>query len=214
MQARYYDPVIGRFYSNDPVDSVSHLRNTEGIQGFNRYSYAINNPYKYTDPDGRCVTGIFTIPCAIAVAKIGHKIYKVHGNKIAVSATTATVAIKGKNFVEQSEKSINERIKNGEKFSDDPIGLINAENKRKQDFFKKVVPAAGEFGNAASSAVYNGSSLAADALSVNDAANTIMDEIQSNNQTNNNSSRRSDNGMSGVSVRVCSGTGAQKDGCR
>ena len=53
MQARYYDPVIGRFYSNDPVDSVSHLSRTGGIHGFNRYAYANNNPYKYTDPDGR-----------------------------------------------------------------------------------------------------------------------------------------------------------------
>ena len=52
MQARYYDPIIGRFYSNDPVDAVSHLGNAEGIKGFNRYSYAVNNPYKYTDPSG------------------------------------------------------------------------------------------------------------------------------------------------------------------
>ena len=52
MQARYYDPVIGRFYSNDPVDSFSHL-SQENIQGFNRYNYAYNNPYKYTDPDGK-----------------------------------------------------------------------------------------------------------------------------------------------------------------
>jgi len=55
MQARYYDPVIGRFYSNDPVDAVSHLSNEEGIKGFNRYSYAVNNPYKYIDPDGKAV---------------------------------------------------------------------------------------------------------------------------------------------------------------
>jgi hypothetical protein len=55
MQARYYDPVIGRFYSNDPVDAVSHLNNAEGIKGFNRYSYAVNNPYKYVDPDGKAV---------------------------------------------------------------------------------------------------------------------------------------------------------------
>jgi len=55
MQARYYDPVIGRFYSNDPVVSVSHLGHAEGIKGFNRYSYAVNNPFKYTDPDGEKV---------------------------------------------------------------------------------------------------------------------------------------------------------------
>ena len=55
MQARYYDPVIGRFYSNDPVDAVSHLGNAEGIMGFIRYSYAVNNPYKYTVPDGQAI---------------------------------------------------------------------------------------------------------------------------------------------------------------
>jgi len=37
--------VIGRFYSNDPVG----VRDTHS---FNRYSYANNNPYKFTDPTG------------------------------------------------------------------------------------------------------------------------------------------------------------------
>jgi len=46
MQARYYDPVIGRFYSNDPVGFTN-------VHTFNRYAYANNNPYKYGDPDGR-----------------------------------------------------------------------------------------------------------------------------------------------------------------
>jgi RHS repeat-associated protein len=46
MQARYYDPVIGRFYSNDPIGF-------RDIHSFNRYAYANNNPYKYTDPDGK-----------------------------------------------------------------------------------------------------------------------------------------------------------------
>ncbi|MCF2827305.1 MULTISPECIES: RHS repeat domain-containing protein [unclassified Pseudoalteromonas] len=52
MQARYYDPVIGRFYSNDPVDSMGHMARGNPVHGFNRYAYANNNPYKYTDPDG------------------------------------------------------------------------------------------------------------------------------------------------------------------
>ena len=47
MQARYYDPVIGRFYSNDPVGFVPN-----SMHSFNRYTYANNNPYKYTDPNG------------------------------------------------------------------------------------------------------------------------------------------------------------------
>jgi uncharacterized protein RhaS with RHS repeats len=45
MQARYYDPLIGRFYSNDPMGF-------RDVHSFNRYAYANNNPYKYTDPDG------------------------------------------------------------------------------------------------------------------------------------------------------------------
>lgn len=46
MQARYYDPLIGRFYSNDPVGFTGE------VDTFNRYSYVANNPYKYTDPTG------------------------------------------------------------------------------------------------------------------------------------------------------------------
>ena len=38
MQARYYDPVIGRFYSNDPIGF-------RDIHSFNRYVYVNNNPY-------------------------------------------------------------------------------------------------------------------------------------------------------------------------
>ncbi len=48
MKARYFDPQIGRFYSNDPVGfSIGNP------MMFNRYAYANNNPYSYIDPDGR-----------------------------------------------------------------------------------------------------------------------------------------------------------------
>ncbi len=67
MQARYYDPVIGRFYSNDPVDALGHMQRGNSItHGFNRYAYANNNPYKYTDPDGKFVVLAPLVPPAIA----------------------------------------------------------------------------------------------------------------------------------------------------
>jgi RHS repeat-associated protein len=47
MQQRYYDPMIGRFLSVDPVTATSVGGN------FNRYWYANDNPYSFTDPDGR-----------------------------------------------------------------------------------------------------------------------------------------------------------------
>jgi RHS repeat-associated protein len=48
MQQRYYDPVAGRFLSIDPVTT-----DARSGRGFNRYAYAVNNPYAYVDPDGR-----------------------------------------------------------------------------------------------------------------------------------------------------------------
>lgn len=47
MQQRYYDPAIGRFLSVDPVAARPIGDN------FSRYWYANNNPYRFTDPDGR-----------------------------------------------------------------------------------------------------------------------------------------------------------------
>lgn len=43
-----------RFVSVDPVSAQQHIQKGN-IQGFNRYAYANNNPYKYVDPDGRDV---------------------------------------------------------------------------------------------------------------------------------------------------------------
>jgi RHS repeat-associated protein len=52
MQQRYYDPGIGRFLSVDPVTA-----NPKNGSNFNRYWYANNNPYRFTDPDGRYTCG-------------------------------------------------------------------------------------------------------------------------------------------------------------
>jgi len=49
MQARYYDPVIGRFLSVDPTTFVD----TGNPSYFNRYRYCANDPINCTDPTGR-----------------------------------------------------------------------------------------------------------------------------------------------------------------
>ncbi|WP_236685844.1 RHS repeat-associated core domain-containing protein [Pseudoxanthomonas suwonensis] len=48
MQQRYYDPVLGIFLSVDPVTAYE----SKDWRQFNRYAYAFNNPYMFTDPDG------------------------------------------------------------------------------------------------------------------------------------------------------------------
>ena len=47
MNGRMYDPVISRFLSPDPF-----VQAPEDLQNYNRYSYCLNNPLKYTDPSG------------------------------------------------------------------------------------------------------------------------------------------------------------------
>jgi hypothetical protein len=47
MNGRMYDPLLGRFLNVDPVTSDPYF-----TQGYNKYSYVLNNPLKYTDPSG------------------------------------------------------------------------------------------------------------------------------------------------------------------
>ena len=47
MNGRMYDPNLGRFLSPD-----NYIQSPYNPQNYNRYSYCMNNPLKYTDPDG------------------------------------------------------------------------------------------------------------------------------------------------------------------
>ncbi len=60
-QARYYNSKHGRYTSVDPLTASANVKNP---QTFNRYSYVLNSPYKFTDPlglisssTGACGTG-------------------------------------------------------------------------------------------------------------------------------------------------------------
>jgi RHS repeat-associated protein len=48
MQQRYMDPQIGRFLSRDEMTAYE-----KPLSNFNPYVYANDNPYRFTDPDGR-----------------------------------------------------------------------------------------------------------------------------------------------------------------
>ncbi len=54
MNGRLYDFNIGRFLSPD-----NYVQSPSNPQNYNRYSYCLNNPLKYTDPDGEIFGSLF-----------------------------------------------------------------------------------------------------------------------------------------------------------
>jgi RHS repeat-associated protein len=74
MNGRVYDPQIGRFLSADP-----YIQSPYNTQSYNRYSYTINNPLKYTDPTGNFFGVILGIISAVStnavIAAIGTKLF-------------------------------------------------------------------------------------------------------------------------------------------
>jgi len=66
MQARYYDPVIGRFLSIDPV-GFSPTRPSM----FNRYAYASNDPVNAIDRDGRDPLFVLKTLCSAVTCTVG-----------------------------------------------------------------------------------------------------------------------------------------------
>jgi RHS repeat-associated protein len=60
--ARWFDPVLGRFTSADSIVPA-------GVQGYDRYAFVYNNPLKYIDPSGHNPN-----PCSGAVS--GYKCHR------------------------------------------------------------------------------------------------------------------------------------------
>jgi RHS repeat-associated protein len=50
MNGRVYDPITAMFFSPDP-----YLQAPGNWLNYNRYGYALNNPFLYTDPDGEWI---------------------------------------------------------------------------------------------------------------------------------------------------------------
>lgn len=72
MNGRLYDPVLGRFFSPDPF--VQFHGNP---QNYNRYSYCLNNPLKYTDPSGHFIG---MAPILMGLFNLGQSMIMAHTN--------------------------------------------------------------------------------------------------------------------------------------
>ncbi len=80
MNARTYDPILGRMMQVDPKYELYH--------GWSPYHYTLNNPLLYTDPTGECVTPE-TAPICIAIAKSTAGAIATSATSVAVTAPTA-----------------------------------------------------------------------------------------------------------------------------
>ncbi|GHS87345.1 hypothetical protein FACS1894201_08590 [Bacteroidia bacterium] len=69
MNGRLYDPAIGRMLSPDPYVQLPTY-----TQSFNRYSYCLNNPLKYTDPNGEWwgIDDLVVVGAGFIIGYVGH----------------------------------------------------------------------------------------------------------------------------------------------
>jgi len=66
LRARQYDPVTGRFASEDPLAGSAALPQTQ-----NPYAYAVNDPVGFSDPSGTCIWDLCIGEALLVLAIIG-----------------------------------------------------------------------------------------------------------------------------------------------
>ncbi|MFN7432124.1 MAG: RHS repeat domain-containing protein, partial [Betaproteobacteria bacterium] len=74
MNGRIYDPLLGRFLSPDP-----HIQDEGLLQNYNRYSYVLNNPLRYTDPSGEVWWHVAAFIVGAALASSNNRDLKIVG---------------------------------------------------------------------------------------------------------------------------------------
>lgn len=85
MNGRIYDPVVARFLSPD-----NYVQMPENTQNFNRYSYCLNNPLKYTDPSGEWfgIDDLFIAGISFAAGYISNSLSTGHWGWESIKAGT------------------------------------------------------------------------------------------------------------------------------
>ncbi len=77
MNGRMYDPVMSSFLSVD-----NYVQAPDFSQSFNRYAYCLNNPLRYTDPDGEiALTTLAMVGIGVATVMGGYSGYRIATSK-------------------------------------------------------------------------------------------------------------------------------------
>ncbi|MFT4927026.1 MAG: RHS repeat-associated protein [Phenylobacterium sp.] len=137
MQQRYYDPLLGRFMSNDPVGYTAY----NPVMSFNRYMYVNNNPYKYTDPDGKFLCGgVCVVGGAISLARVSivaHRAYKTY--RVGTVAAGTVTAVAGNSVLNESSENSSD-----ESSSDKPGSRTEPKDLEEQLTLEEAQGGAGE----------------------------------------------------------------------
>ena len=96
MNGRMYDPKLGRFLSPDP-----YVQSPTNPQNYNRYSYCLNNPLKYSDPSGE----LFGAPFGFLSDLIDNTIRLIKGDKLDWTQTKMGLKIDLGLFIVDGNKS-------------------------------------------------------------------------------------------------------------
>ncbi|WP_139490061.1 RHS repeat domain-containing protein [Brevibacillus dissolubilis] len=102
LKARYYDPNVGRFITED-----TYKGQVSNPHSLNLYTYGWNNPLKYNDPDGHNPALIFLIGVIVRVAA-----------PVVVKQVTKNAGKITKMLANNSSKSGTKKTINGGKFGD------------------------------------------------------------------------------------------------
>jgi RHS repeat-associated protein len=92
LNGRVYDPLVGRMMSVDP-----YVPDPFDGQSWNAYSYVVNNPLAFTDPNGYCFLGICGVGQAISnfFGNIGNFLKNSAGGIIGAIIASAVCTVSG-----------------------------------------------------------------------------------------------------------------------
>jgi RHS repeat-associated protein len=88
-----YDPVVGRFLNPD-----NFVQDPANTQSYNRYSYCLNNPLKYTDPSGEAFEWLIWAGIQVANYAINFANNKKQNNLTTNEAFSSTPIVASINF--------------------------------------------------------------------------------------------------------------------
>jgi RHS repeat-associated protein len=94
MNGRLYDPVVGRFLSAD-----NYVQMADFTQSFNRYSYCLNNPLKFTDPSGEKVKWWHPVAAIFGTAAWGSIFKSLQGEQITFGEFMGSYAVNAASFI-------------------------------------------------------------------------------------------------------------------